>query len=637
MDLEKIGVTPQKQKQFNKKDINSLEDLSLFFPRKYIDCSELTGIKNNDFSVFTALFTGLRQYDGFFVAKGRTIGKDEWINVTWFRQPFLFKTIEAMLGKPVLVAGKPTWNDEYKNYSLSAPFLFVPNEKEYRRIYPVYSKIAGMSEDYLIEKIAETLFFPDLFPDAYPDTSYPSYHNALCEIHCPHTFSSLKKAEEKIAFNELSFFYEKVEERKKIKSEVSPFGIKNADLSVKIKNSLPYSLTEDQRGVLNSFYKKLKTGKRIDALVEGDVGTGKSIVAFLLMTMLGGNGYQSVLMAPTQVLARQHFEELSSLLAPFGEKVLYCGEGGLKKKDKEEVKSGNVKYIIGTHAVLNESIEFKNLALCITDEEHKFGVLQREALTQRLKNGVHTLSMSATPIPRSLAAILYGTGTELHTIKTKPAGRKPIITTHSESFSKVFPFLIEEIKKGRQAYVVCPAIEKNEKMEGVLSVEEISEIYRKHLPGIKIGTLTGKNKKDETEEIIRSFKENETKILIATTVIEVGVNVPNATLMIIQNAERFGLAGLHQLRGRVGRGDHQSYCILVSDDAENPRVQVMCDTTDGFRIAEEDLRLRGTGEILGLKQSGEDKYVTLMMKFPHVYEKIQDSANAKKVEIKPAS
>lgn len=623
MQLQDFDISPQKEAQFNKKNIFTPEDLSIFFPRKYIDCTNDTGIINEEFSVFTAIFTSIKDYGDFFTVRGKT-RTGEKINITWFRQAYLYDYTSQMLFEPVLVAGKPSWNEEYKNFSLSSPFLFLPDEKENRRIYPVYSKIAGMSDAYLTEKIKNVLKTPELFPDPFPCEDYFSYHFSLCEVHSPHSFSSLQKAEEKIIFNDLSYFHKRIEDTKDKGSKTSPFKITKCDLSVKIKNSLPYSLTEDQRKTLNEFYLTLKKGGRINALVQGDVGTGKSIVAFLLMAIMGDNGYQSVLMAPTQVLARQHYEELSSLLSPFEEEVIYCGDGGLKKKEKEKIKEGKVKYIVGTHAVLNKTIEYNNLALCITDEEHKFGVLQREALTERTSHGIHSVSMSATPIPRSLASVIYGTGTELFTIKTKPAGRLPIKTCTTSSFSSTISFIKKEIEKGRQIYVVCPAIEKNEKMEGVLSVEEVFEIYKKYLPSYKIEMLTGRNKKTETEEITGRFKEGKADILIATTVIEVGVNVPNASTIVIHNAERFGLAGLHQLRGRVGRGSEQSYCVLFSEDKENPRLKIMCDTTDGFKIAEEDLKLRGTGELIGVKQSGYDKYVSLMISFPEIWRKIEE-------------
>lgn len=625
MNLSEFGITPQKEKQFNKKGINTAEDLSLFFPRRYLDCTREREIKDGEFSVFTAYFSDLRLYDNFFIARCKTESGN--VNVSWFHQLYLFHSIEKLLHQTVLIAGKVVWSSEYKNFSLSSPFLFVPNEEKYKKIYPTYSKIAGMSEEYLKGKIEEVLLTPDLFPDPFPCAFYPSYYSSLCEIHFPHSYSSLRKAEEKVAFNELSFFHKKIEEIKEKGKKESPFAIKSVTLAKKIQDSLPYSLTEDQRKTLNELYYTAKRGNRINALIQGDVGTGKSIIAFLLMAIMGDNGYQSVLMAPTQVLAKQHFLELSSLLSPFGEKVIYCGETGLKKKEKEEIKEGKVKYVVGTHAVLNKTIEYNNLALCIVDEEHKFGVLQREALTERTSEGIHSVSMSATPIPRSLASVIYGTGVELCTIKTKPAGRKPVKTASTNSFSSTFSFIKKEIEKGRQVYVVCPAIEKNEKMEGVLSVEEVTEIYKKNLPSFKIETLTGRNKKKETEDIIGRFKEGDTDILIATTVIEVGVNVPNASVIVIHNAERFGVAGLHQLRGRVGRGKEQSYCILFSEDKENPRLKVMCETTDGFKIAEEDLKLRGAGELIGLKQSGYDKYVSLMLTFPEVYEKVKEYLN----------
>jgi len=360
------------------------------------------------------------------------------------------------------------------------------------------------------------------------------------------------------------------------------------------------------------------------------------------MFSMADNGFQSVLMAPTGVLAKQHFKELSSYSEKYGYNTVYLG-GDLKAKEKKEVlkkiKSGEAHFIIGTHAVISDNVEFKNLALTIVDEEHKFGVIQRETLRKKASEGVHSISMSATPIPRSLALTLYGDAMDIYTISTMPNGRLPVKTAVTNENKAIFSFMQKEIEKGHQCYIVCPLIENDTDDDRELP-ESVEEIYQKvcdyfliHNKNIKASVITGKMNDEEKSRIIGEFSKNETQILIATTIIEVGVNVPNATVIAIMNAERFGLAGLHQLRGRVGRGNLQSYCILKSKELENERLQVMCETTDGFKIAQEDLKQRGTGDILGVKQSGEDENVKLMLKHPKIYEAIREYVRENEVVI----
>ena len=329
------------------------------------------------------------------------------------------------------------------------------------------------------------------------------------------------------------------------------------------------------------------------------------------------SGYQSVIMAPTQVLARQHYDSISSMLAPYGIRTAFL-DSSLKKRERDavlrEIANGSAQIIIGTHSCVGKDVVYKDLALAVVDEEHRFGVKQRTAIVEKAAKGVHSITMSATPIPRSLAQVIYGDNIQLHTVRSMPNGRKAVKTRVFRNQTGNMKFVLKEVQAGHQAYVVCPMIENNEKVPGVKSVDQITKEYREFLEpqGVRIGSLTGKTSKEETSEIINSFKDGKIDVLIATTVIEVGVNVPNATVMIITNAERFGLSSLHQLRGRVGRGDLQSYCVLQSDD-ESPkglaRLQVLCDTTDGFQIAEADLAQRGAGDLLGTQQSGENKYV----------------------------
>ena len=374
------------------------------------------------------------------------------------------------------------------------------------------------------------------------------------------------------------------------------------ELCIDLLSNFEYSLTKDQNMVFEHIKIQMQDGKRVKALIQGDVGCGKTIVALLAMSLVVSNNFQAAIMAPTKILAEQHYNELCKLLPDYADKILLAAGKTITKKDKDKISKGVYQFLIGTQSLLSDSIEFNNLGLIVIDEEHKFGVLQREKLANKSKN-VHCITMSATPIPRTLAAALYGSSTDIYSIKSMPAGRKPVYTVYDNGDNTAM-YISAALQRNEQVYIVCPAIETEEdKMPGVLTVKEAELKYKKLFPQTQIATLNGKMSASETEEIIAKFKNNEIKILISTTVIEVGVNVPNATLIIIHNAERFGLAGMHQLRGRVGRGDKQSCCLLVADEI-NPRIEALCKTTDGFEIAETDLALRKSGSIFGVEQSG---------------------------------
>ena len=415
--------------------------------------------------------------------------------------------------------------------------------------------------------------------------------------------------------------------------------------------SLPYKLTKGQADVCNLFSTKMKEGRRINALVQGDVGTGKTMVAFIAMFMMADNGYQSVLMAPTFVLATQHYKQLSDLASEYGYKVAFLGgkqKASEKKKILAGIASGEYTFIVGTHGVFSESVDYHDLALVVTDEEHRFGVLQRDEVAKKADRGVHTITMSATPIPRTVASVLYGDTLEICTIKDKPAGRKEIKTQVYNNQDGICKFMEMQIKEGRQAYVICPLIEKAEKgskMEKIDSVEEVCKTYSEYFKDtlveksgemvpVKASVLTGSTPVDEANEIMQKFQDGDIDILVATTVVEVGVNVPNASLIVVHNAERFGMAALHQLRGRVGRGSYQSYCILksscidpASDDKDaKERLETLAKTDDGYEVALADLRNRGTGDLVGTEQSGNNQFIDLILKNRVLYEKIRKDA-----------
>ena len=639
--LSKLGILPAKIKQFNRKGIYSVDDLINYFPRRYNNYSVLTGILPPEYeSVLIVKVKDVKQYDSktpMIMVKGIESFSKSRINICWFNQNFLYNKLYNMINREIFVVGKVTYNKEYWSYNMSGPVFFTSDVVNGPRIYPVYSKITGMSDEYLFGKIKEAVSIDYFLKETCPDYIIKSEKlmrkkEAINELHFPNNIDRLKEAQRRIVFDDLLYYALKMEYADRKVSKGSIYNIRTLKKMTQILNGLPFTLTEDQQKALDSMIDCAREGKRINALVQGDVSCGKTIVALLMMIAMADSGYQAAIMAPTQVLARQHYEELCRLVEPIGLNVAFFGGQAMKKKERNallaKLKDGSVDLVVGTHSLISKDVEFNKLALVITDEEHKFGVLQRAALTEKAASGVHSISMSATPIPRSLAQVIYGGGIQLHTIKSMPKGRMPVKTSISNSYSGTFKFLYSELEKGRQVYVVCPMIDKNEDMENLKSVEEISEMYKDEFEtnGYRVGTLTGRNSKEETDEIIEKFKKKELDILVSTTVIEVGVNVPNASVIVIQNAERFGLSGLHQLRGRVGRGSAQSYCILFSDDKENERLNAMVATTDGFKIAEADLKLRGAGELIGTKQSGDDKFMGLMLSNLEWYDRIKQIA-----------
>lgn len=643
MELKVLNVYPRKESQFNKKGIFTVEDLLEFFPRRYEDYSRETGIDlNADISYFTAICDSVNfveRYKTYIYANCRAMYNGKIIHLAALVfNPYKFDWLNNFDGKEIYIAGKVTYNENYDDYSVF-PKMICLNTPDRLRIAPVYPSIAGMAESYFKERLISAFKFPELLEDKIPQeyvdkAGVINYKDALVHLHFPKSFEDVENGRRRIYFNDLLYFALQNELTQESAATSSSYVITKSDAAEKLKQLLPYELTEDQKTVVDALMETAASGRRINALVQGDVGCGKTIVATLMMVAAADNGYQSVLMAPTQILARQHYDDISAMVEQLGIKVAYLGNE-LKTKEKnaalEMIASGEANIIVGTHSVIGKDVTFSNLALTVVDEEHRFGVMQRAAIVQKAAEGVHNITMSATPIPRSLAFTIYGGAIQPYTITTMPPGRKPVITGIASSQEKLFKFIIKEVKKGHQLYVVCPMVDPSEKVLGVKSVDEVYAEYKEVLSshGIRIGTLTGKDTKKKTTEVMSGFKNGEIDILIATTVVEVGVNVPNATLMVVSNAERFGLATLHQLRGRVGRSNLQAYCVL---DARNcsekglQRLNVMCSTNDGFKVAEEDLKIRGAGELLGTKQSGENKYITLMLAYPAEYVKAQEIA-----------
>ena len=639
MVLDVLGVTPKKKKQFESRGINSVEDLLQYLPKAYRDYRSFTGILPHDqVSVLlgTVVFCERRAGNGrqFVTAICRIEPLNLELTVRWFNMHWVYQEIKSLADRheKVIIAGKVDFDSRY-GYGLNQPEVFEAYNEKLLRIYPVYRSISGMSSSYLEDMmhkaisvgLADSEILPRDILDAAGEAGMPA---ALRFIHMPNTMEEAEQGRSRILFNDLLYFAIQNELNRNEVSAGSQYNIKTRSLLKKIMESLPFSLTQDQEKAVREMLSYAEAGRRINALVQGDVGCGKTIICTLMAAAFADSGYQSVIMAPTQVLARQHYDSISSMLAPFGIRTAFL-DSSLKKRERDEVLqeigNGSAQIIIGTHSCVGKDVVYKDLALAVVDEEHRFGVKQRTAIVEKAARGVHSITLSATPIPRSLAQVIYGDNIQLHTVRSMPSGRKAVKTRVFRNQTGNMKFVLKEVQAGHQAYVVCPMIENNEKVPGVKSVDQITKEYREFLEpqGVRIGSLTGKTSKEETSEIINSFKDGKIDVLIATTVIEVGVNVPNATVMIITNAERFGLSSLHQLRGRVGRGDLQSYCVLQSDD-ESPkglaRLQVLCDTTDGFQIAEADLAQRGAGDLLGTQQSGENKYVALMIANPDRYQ-----------------
>lgn len=643
MQIKEIIENDRKIKQFEKRGITNTKELLEFYPRKYEDHrTPLTplDVKDKDNCTMILHINNIRNKQSSVVAECIESKTDKTVNVVWFRMPYMYQKIVNLFNMDVLVSGKYTdgqWGRQFIN-----PTTFTTDIAGHLKIVPVYKAINGMSKDYLDQTI-ETALNLEVNEDFVTEEIRNHFGIIPQEylyrlIHRPRNEEDIIQAQHRIIFNELYHFAEEMEERNAGVITSSPFiPIKLTNCN-KLIQMLPYDLTNDQKKVVRDVVEKAKRGERVNALIQGDVGCGKTITAFLLMLAMSDNGYQSVIMAPTGVLARQHYEELEEMVKPFGLKCAYLASK-MKAVDKKitlnAIKNGEVQFIVGTHSCIADNVEYNNLGLTVVDEEHKFGVKQREKLKEKANMGVHSISMSATPIPRSLALSLYSGSLDVFTIKTMPNGRKPVATYLMQDDESIFSFLEQEIHNGHQGYIVCPQITSeecdidNEDKETPESVEEVFEKVNAYFTprGIKVGCITGKAKDDEKSEIIDGFNRNEFQILIATTIIEVGVNVPNATVMAIMSADRFGLAGLHQLRGRVGRSNLQSYCLLKSSDESNERLNVMCQTNDGFKIAEQDLMLRGTGDFIGTKQSGDNDKVRLMMKYPRLYEEIKKFIN----------
>lgn len=641
MLLSELNITHQKEKQFNNKKIFSIEDLLRFLPKNYYDFRMPVSLEECRNTAKTVAVTGIlmniKRGNGVISAFIKDNISGLILKVSWFHAPYMTAKLRYMYNRSVICCGRIGFNTVYQNFEMNQPIVFSDNIKDNLMIYPVYSNIRGMSDTYLLERINEALFLSQNTEEKY-DLETLEHFNIVPQnemyrmIHRPKIPEEITIAKKRLIFEVLYDFAEEMELRNREEKILSPYIIRSLNKTNEFIQSLPYTLTYDQQEILNELIETSKIGKHINALIQGDVSCGKTIVAFITMFAMADNGYQSVLMAPTSVLAEQHYKELNVYGEKLGFKTAYLS-GDMKASEKKKmitgIKEGKYNFIVGTHAVVSKEVAFYNLGLTIADEEHRFGVNQRMKLTKG--DGVHNISMSATPIPRSFALSLYGKATTIHTIKTMPNGRLPVKTCIYNDYKKIYNFMYSQIKEGRQCYIVCPA--KSENMDS--EVQSVEEEYNRVFAafshtGIRIAMLTGSTPTEEQKQILSDFQNSDIQILIATTIIEVGVNVPNASVIVIQNAERFGLATLHQLRGRVGRGKYQSYCVLLSEQLDNLRLLALCKSNDGFEITRIDLELRGPGDFIGTKQSGESREIMLMFQYPNLYKKIEKYVEEKK-------
>ena len=616
------GVGEKTEKLLHKAGIADVEGLLRYYPRNYdvyempeniADLEEGT-VKAVSAAVSSGVY--MNTAGRLKVITVTVSDKSGRLNVVWFNAPYL----RSMLKKGSVFVFRGRVVRKNGKLELEHPEIFTPAayEEVLHNMQPVYRLTAGLTNKALTKLVRQTLEDRSLQTEYLPDEIRERYqladiNFALRAIHFPGNMEELLTARKRLVFDEFLLFILSVQLLKEKTEEAeNHFPMKMTWTTEEVIERLPYNLTRAQMNTWHEIERDLAGRSLMSRLVQGDVGSGKTIIAFLAIILAGENGYQSALMVPTEVLARQHYEAFVSLKEEQGlstRAVLLTGSSTAKEKREiyEEIRSGSADVIIGTHALIQEKVEYNNLGLVITDEQHRFGVKQREALTTR-GNPPNVLVMSATPIPRTLAIILYG-DLDISVIDELPAKRLPIknCVVDTSYRPKAYSFIEKQVREGRQAYIICPMVEESEELEAENVTDYIEKVRSSLSQDIRVEYLHGKMKAKDKNRIMEEFAAGDIQVLVSTTVVEVGVNVPNATVMMVENAERFGLAQLHQLRGRVGRGEYQSYCIFIQGNKEETtsrRLEILNKSNDGFYIAGEDLKLRGPGDLFGIRQSG---------------------------------
>ena len=619
------GIGEKTKELFAKMGVYTVGDILLHFPRTYIrypkmePIDEISSLTEENHAIVAQVRTSpvvksTRRMQLTLLTIGSVGHKMQLI---WYRQPYIRNNLKAnqyyvFYGKVTIKEGK---------YVMEQPVIYEPQAYTQMEdmLFPVYSLTGGVSNNLMIKTIRQALAEKDMLYDYLPTDVREKYvlceyNYAIKQIHFPDSFDTLIEARKRLVFDEFFLFILGMQYQKEQKKrESNAFSFREPEIIEECIEKLPYELTGAQKQALDDVIRDMQSPYVMQRLIQGDVGSGKTIVAFLAMAWTAASGYQSAIMAPTEVLARQHYESYCQMSEQFGLHfpiVLLTGSMTAKEKRLayQTLDEEKDAMVIGTHALIQEKAIYSNLALVITDEQHRFGVRQRETFAEKGRRP-HILVMSATPIPRTLAIILYG-DLDISVIDEVPARRLPIknCVVNTGYRPKAYAFIEEQVRAGHQAYIICPLVEGSENMEGE-NVTDYAGKVKSELPSdIEVSVLHGKMKNDKKNEIMNLFAQNKVQVLVSTTVVEVGVNVPNATVMMIENADRFGLAQLHQLRGRVGRGDAQSYCIMINTSQSKnakKRLEILNQSNDGFKIASEDLRLRGPGDFFGIRQSGD--------------------------------
>ena len=614
------GVGEARALAFRSIGVSTVGELLRFYPRAYEDWSKILPISQcligeNVCIKGTVMFPvkNERVRGGMLIAKATITDGDDVIAATFFNNKYIDKMLKS--GEEYLFYGKITLGKFSAREMITPMFIKSSQSVEIKPIYPqnknITSKIIQSAVQNALEKV-ETI--PEYLPqEIIEEYNLVSLDTAIRNIHFPKDDEDLQRARDRLIFDELFILQLSLLSLKNENKEVKTKNIITKDYTEEFFGLLPFTPTNAQKRAVKEAIGDMQKGKQMNRLLQGDVGSGKTAVAAAIVYSSSKNGLQSALMAPTEVLATQHYETFVRLFSGTGIKCELL-VGSTKAKDKKEIKErlkkGEIDLIIGTHALIQEDVEFERLGLVITDEQHRFGVKQRTGLCSKGDNP-HVYVMSATPIPRTLALIFFG-DLNVSILDELPPGRQKI-DTYSVSSAKrgsMFEYIRKHLDEGYQAYIVCPLVEESEMMQGIMSAEEYYKKAQVPFNGYNLDLLHGKMTPKKKDEVMLKFKKGETQLLISTVVIEVGVDVPNAVIMVVENAERFGLSQLHQLRGRVGRGQAKSSCILVTDakgEEAKARMRIMCETTDGFKIADEDLRLRGPGDFFGTRQHGLPK------------------------------
>ena len=619
------GVGPKTAALFGKLNVETIEDLVHMYPRYYVTYEapiEACDLKIGERAAVRLTLAGplsVQRTGKLTLVTGSGRDPSGAVRLVWYNMPYMknhFRSGSTWIfcGTPIMRQGKVTL--EHPEYFTEEMYV-----RQMETLKPVYPLTTGLSNKTVVKTVEQVIPYMETLEEFLPPQVLKrqgliSHRDAVREIHFPFHKERTIEAKKRMIFDEFFLFLalmEQLKQTKNVKKNRFPvtFG-KEIDTFV---STLPYELTKAQKKTLNEIQRDLTGDYQMNRLVQGDVGSGKTIVAMVALYAVVLAGYQGAFMAPTEVLARQQYEDFVKMLSPLGIRVgLLIGSQKKKEKEQmyEELSAGQIDIMVGTHALIQEKTVFKNLALVVTDEQHRFGVNQRKTLQEKGEMP-QILVMSATPIPRTLAIIMYG-DLDISIMDELPKNRLPIknCVVGSGYRPTAYRFMEQQIAEGRQVYIICPMVEESEGLDAENVVEYTQELKKKMNPKIRIEYLHGKMKGPEKDDIMKRFAAYEIDILVSTTVIEVGINVPNATVIMIENSERFGLAQLHQLRGRVGRGSHQSYCIFMtgSDKQEvKERLDILGKSNDGFHIANEDLRLRGPGDFFGIRQSGEMDFI----------------------------